>query len=197
MSFLAHHTPTRTTLRSSELGFVDRSRLLGEMWRSVSPGERQELLRTHALQRSAYESEVQRLTLQSAAAGVVATRDGSASGGGGDGGGDTDGNGGGGGGGNAASSNGSSSADTFAGRVALLARPKRPTSAYLFFTMEHRPLIRESRPELGFSDVARELGERWRALTHAQRMPYSIMYKQDKLRFETEERAWKVNLCLP
>jgi hypothetical protein len=39
--------------------------------------------------------------------------------------------------------------------------PKKPRSAYIFFSTEKRPIVKEEEPELTFGDLNRRLGEMW------------------------------------
>lgn len=133
------------------------SKILGKMWKDVGEAEKSELMALHAHQRAVYESEVQRLIqLQTKSFGSSLNKEEAA-------------------GGNATGRDGrgSTTAATtqLRGQPAIkkLARPKRPTSAYLFFTLHTRQAIRDSHPDLGFTDVARALGVKWKALTAEER----------------------------
>eukprot|EP00475_Leptophrys_vorax_P000194 TRINITY_DN1011_c0_g1_i1.p2 TRINITY_DN1011_c0_g1~~TRINITY_DN1011_c0_g1_i1.p2 ORF type:complete len:407 (-),score=82.37 TRINITY_DN1011_c0_g1_i1:1702-2922(-) len=81
--------------------------------------------------------------------------------------------------------------------------PKNPLSAYLFFVTEQRSQLAQqthsgNKPEEGsapgsspsFSEVAKELGQRWKSMTEEQRRPYTEMAKKDKERYEAEKLAF-------
>merc|ERR550532_1591056 len=61
---------------------------------------------------------------------------------------------------------------------------KRPKNAYMFFMAEKRADYAEDGMSVG--DVARQLGEAWRALSAKKREPYEKMASEDKKRFEEE-----------
>jgi len=43
--------------------------------------------------------------------------------------------------------------------------PKKPCSAFFWFSKEQRPLIKEKNPNATFGDMGKLIGEAWRALT--------------------------------
>ena len=137
-----------------DVSFAGMSKILGKMWKNVGEAEKRELMVLHARQRASYEAQVQRLiVLQTKSFGQSLnkeTADGKT--------GDSDPK-------NAATAlkRGQQPA------VKKLARPKRPTSAYLFFTLQTRQAIRDAHPDLGFTDVARALGVKWQKLTAEER----------------------------
>lgn len=47
--------------------------------------------------------------------------------------------------------------------------PKRPLSAFMFYSQKHRPLVKKENPEATFADVAKILGEQWKALDESQK----------------------------
>lgn len=179
--------------------FSEMSKILGKMWRNVDKAEKEELMARHHHQRKVYEAEVQRLTLlqTNSFAQSISQKDIKA---------------------------GTSSKK---GKLVLLQsshiqRPKRPTSAYLYFTLEGRQKIRDEHPELSFTDVARALGAKWKKMSLQQRavrtfchcflpeplpsfcsqvkcallhQPYVALYEADKQRFKEEEKEWKSKLC--
>eukprot|EP00287_Rhodomonas_sp_CCMP768_P021230 CAMPEP_0202814960 /NCGR_PEP_ID=MMETSP1389-20130828/5946_1 /ASSEMBLY_ACC=CAM_ASM_000865 /TAXON_ID=302021 /ORGANISM="Rhodomonas sp., Strain CCMP768" /LENGTH=215 /DNA_ID=CAMNT_0049486831 /DNA_START=71 /DNA_END=718 /DNA_ORIENTATION=+ len=50
--------------------------------------------------------------------------------------------------------------------------PKRPLTAYFRFSMEQRPILKKSNPELSNQDVLKKMGEMWRELSAAQKKPF-------------------------
>ena len=70
------------------------------------------------------------------------------------------------------------------------ARPKRPTSGYLYFCQDARPKIHKhlsknnKNPQLG--DVAKVLGKEWKALSDNKRKVYDEKSKKDKERYGEE-----------
>ncbi|KAK6501758.1 Non-histone chromosomal protein 6 [Arthrobotrys musiformis] len=69
--------------------------------------------------------------------------------------------------------------------------PKRGLSAYMFFANEQRENVRAENPGIAFGQVGKVLGERWKALTTAQRKPYEDKAKADKQRYEDEKIAYQ------
>lgn len=64
--------------------------------------------------------------------------------------------------------------------------PKRALSAFFFFCKSERPKIIEVSPNLKVSEVATELGRRWRSATTADKAMYEANAIQDKARYEQE-----------
>jgi hypothetical protein len=59
--------------------------------------------------------------------------------------------------------------------------PKRPQSAYFFFCGKARPALKKQQPELGFADLARELGRQWGEMDDSQKAPYTAQADADKV----------------
>lgn len=68
--------------------------------------------------------------------------------------------------------------------------PKRPLSAYMFFSQDHRERVKAENPEAGFGDVGRLLGAKWKEMSDAQKKPYNDMANRDKARAEAEKAAY-------
>jgi hypothetical protein len=64
--------------------------------------------------------------------------------------------------------------------------PKRPRSAYLFYSNEQRPIILQQKPELTPTEVMRALGVAWNAESAETKVLYTAMAEQDKLRYAAE-----------
>ncbi|KAL2046360.1 hypothetical protein N7G274_001807 [Stereocaulon virgatum] len=71
--------------------------------------------------------------------------------------------------------------------------PKRGMSAYMFFAQAQRDNVREENPGIGFGQVGKVLGERWKALNDKQRQPYEAKAKADKERYESEKASYNAN----
>ncbi|KAG8525989.1 Non-histone chromosomal protein 6 [Bacidia gigantensis] len=71
--------------------------------------------------------------------------------------------------------------------------PKRGLSAYMFFANENRDSVREENPGISFGQVGKVLGERWKALSDKQRVPYEDKAKADKARYENEKASYNVS----
>lgn len=185
--FLIFARKHRPRLRQEQpgLSFSDMSKLLGKLWRAASDEEKEEVAAVHALQRRRFENDVQRLMLLHSH--KMYTREGVEAGSGENRPGHPANNAttlGGGGGGGAGAITG----------VTALKRPKRPTTAYLYFTQHGREKLRKENPDLSFSDMGRGLGELWRSLSAEEKAPYYDMHKADRERYEKEEAEWKRTL---
>ena len=64
--------------------------------------------------------------------------------------------------------------------------PKKPLSAYLFFSMEERPKITEKDPNLKFVDITKMVAEKWKSLNEKDKAPYVTKANNDKERFKKD-----------
>lgn len=65
--------------------------------------------------------------------------------------------------------------------------PKKPKSAFLFFSSDRRPSLRQEQPDLSMLDVSRVLGEEWNHLTEEEKEPYLQMATKDRRRYDEEK----------
>ena len=69
--------------------------------------------------------------------------------------------------------------------------PKRPLSAYNLFFKEHRPkLHKEYNEELGFKELGKMIGARWRALSEEERKVYEDGAQADVIRYHKAVDAY-------
>jgi len=88
--------------------------------------------------------------------------------------------------------------------------PKRGLSAYMFFANDNRDKVREENPGISFGmlllisftcfspsqltpyagQVGKMLGDKWKALTEAERKPYDAKAAADKKRYEEEKAKY-------
>lgn len=68
--------------------------------------------------------------------------------------------------------------------------PKRALSAYMFFANENRDIVRAENPGITFGQVGRILGEKWKALTEEEKVPYETKAEADKKRYESEKELY-------
>lgn len=68
--------------------------------------------------------------------------------------------------------------------------PKNPLSAYLFFITEQRSLLAGKGDGSSFSQVAKDLGSRWKSMTTEEKAPYVEMARKDKERYMNEKKAF-------
>lgn len=69
--------------------------------------------------------------------------------------------------------------------------PKRPMSAYMYFSQEMRPKIKEELPDLNFAGLGKEVGLRWKTCEGDDRAPFDKKAAKDKARYQTEVAAEK------
>lgn len=68
--------------------------------------------------------------------------------------------------------------------------PKRALSAYMFFANENRDIVRAENPGIAFGQVGKLLGEKWKALTGDEKIPYESKAEADKKRYEKEKSEY-------
>jgi len=69
--------------------------------------------------------------------------------------------------------------------------PKRPLSAFFFFSKVKRSEVQQAHPEWRVGQVAQELGRQWKDLTEPEKRKYEEMVTRDKSRYEVEMRDYK------
>ncbi|KAI8144095.1 high mobility group box domain-containing protein [Fennellomyces sp. T-0311] len=67
--------------------------------------------------------------------------------------------------------------------------PKRGLSAYMFFSQEQRPKVKEDNPDANFGTIGKILGEKWKNMTDDEKAPYNAKADADKKRYEAEKAA--------
>ncbi|KAH6911927.1 high mobility group box domain-containing protein [Coprinopsis sp. MPI-PUGE-AT-0042] len=70
-------------------------------------------------------------------------------------------------------------------------KPKRPLSAYMYFSQDWRERIKTENPEAGFGEVGKLLGAKWKELDEEEKKPYVELANKDKQRAEDEKAAYK------
>lgn len=64
--------------------------------------------------------------------------------------------------------------------------PKGPLTPYMFFGKEMRKKLAGEFPGANFSELGKKLGERWRLIPAAEKAPYELKAKEDKVRYNAE-----------
>ncbi|KAI8912776.1 high mobility group box domain-containing protein, partial [Gorgonomyces haynaldii] len=64
--------------------------------------------------------------------------------------------------------------------------PKRPMTAFLYYSQDHRQAIIATNPGQPISEVAKLLGEKWKTATPQEKMRYEEMAARDKDRYNRE-----------
>lgn len=74
--------------------------------------------------------------------------------------------------------------------------PKRSLSAYMFFANENRDIVRAENPGISFGQVGKALGDKWKALSAEDKVPYENKAEADKKRYEKEKAEYAKKLQL-
>ena len=70
-------------------------------------------------------------------------------------------------------------------------KPKRATSAFMFFSQAIRPTVMKENPGASFGDIGRIIGQKWKELSEADKQPYLEKERRDKERYESDMSAAK------
>jgi hypothetical protein len=73
-------------------------------------------------------------------------------------------------------------------------RPKRPRTAYLYFSQEVVAGMRAERPSTSPTEILREAGRRWHALSAEEREPYNESHREDVERHRLEIEVWQAKM---
>ncbi len=68
--------------------------------------------------------------------------------------------------------------------------PKKARSAFLYFSSDRTPALKEEQPSLSPLDLSRVLGEEWERLTEAEKKPYIELSTNDRSRYEVERQRY-------
>lgn len=69
--------------------------------------------------------------------------------------------------------------------------PKRPMSAFLYFSQGRRSQIKAANPDLRNTQVSRILGEMWRNLSDDERRPHLEKEKEEREKYKVAMSEWK------
>uniref|UniRef100_A0A3Q4HGP4 High mobility group box 2a n=1 Tax=Neolamprologus brichardi TaxID=32507 RepID=A0A3Q4HGP4_NEOBR len=69
--------------------------------------------------------------------------------------------------------------------------PKKPPSAFLIFTSEHREKIKEDNPGISITDISKTCGEMWKKMSTTEKAPYEAKYAKLKEKYEMEVAAYR------
>uniref|UniRef100_A0A7S2UYP1 HMG box domain-containing protein n=1 Tax=Fibrocapsa japonica TaxID=94617 RepID=A0A7S2UYP1_9STRA len=68
--------------------------------------------------------------------------------------------------------------------------PKRAMSAFLHFSIEYRPKLKEQNPQLTHLQISKLLGDTWNALPQETKDPYVEKSRIDNQRYRAEIATW-------
>lgn len=69
--------------------------------------------------------------------------------------------------------------------------PKRPMSAFLYYSQEKRREIKESNPELRNTEISRLLGKMWREAPDEERAPHIEKEKEEREKYKVRIEKWR------
>lgn len=65
-----------------------------------------------------------------------------------------------------------------------VSRPKKPLSAYIYFSQEYREKLKEQHPEWCSNDIMKSVSTRWQQMEKSQKEPFVELAAQDKARYD-------------
>ena len=69
-------------------------------------------------------------------------------------------------------------------------KPKRAMVAFMYFSIDQRPVMQRQNPTLKIADISKMLGAQWRSMSAAQKAPYDKKAAADKKRYEKEMKSY-------
>ena len=69
--------------------------------------------------------------------------------------------------------------------------PKKPKSAYIFFSNNNRASVKEETGLTSLGDISKELGKRWKSMDAEEKKEYNDMENKDKDRYYNEMKKYK------
>lgn len=67
--------------------------------------------------------------------------------------------------------------------------PKRPKSAFLYFSSERRLTLKQEKPSMTTSESGNIISAEWKTLTDEQKQRYNEMANKDRDRYNAERAA--------
>jgi hypothetical protein len=65
--------------------------------------------------------------------------------------------------------------------------PKRPPSAYVLYSVEKRPEIKEANPSLKLGEISKMIGASWQGLSTAEKKPYEERAAKQKAAYQANK----------
>ncbi|KAF2598112.1 hypothetical protein F2Q68_00011775 [Brassica cretica] len=69
--------------------------------------------------------------------------------------------------------------------------PKKAMSGFMYFSQMERDNIKKSNPGIGFGDIGKVLGDKWRQMSAEEKEPYEAKAQVDKKRYKDEISDYK------
>ncbi len=67
-------------------------------------------------------------------------------------------------------------------------KPKKPLSAYIYFSQEHREVLKRRHPHWSSTEVMKRVSVAWAHMRKEEKARYVLMANEDKRRYEREVR---------
>lgn len=71
--------------------------------------------------------------------------------------------------------------------------PKRPLTAYTYYSVEQFQIVKKEYPKLAFGEIAKHIDIKWAAMSEKEKTKYKKMEKCDKTRYEAELALYKTS----
>lgn len=69
-------------------------------------------------------------------------------------------------------------------------KPKRPMSAYILFTNEHRDSMRRKYPDEKMTDITKRLADKWNNMSDSEKEKYVAQASREKSRYQSAKRVY-------
>eukprot|EP01129_Flabellula_baltica_P001014 TRINITY_DN10935_c0_g1_i1.p1 TRINITY_DN10935_c0_g1~~TRINITY_DN10935_c0_g1_i1.p1 ORF type:complete len:116 (+),score=41.33 TRINITY_DN10935_c0_g1_i1:186-533(+) len=69
--------------------------------------------------------------------------------------------------------------------------PKRPRSAWIYYSVNERPKLKEKYPDLKMTEITKKLSSKWKEMTDDDKEPWNEKAAEDKERYATEKAEWE------
>jgi len=69
--------------------------------------------------------------------------------------------------------------------------PKRPTSAWIYYSVKKRDELKKKNPGLSFGQLTKAASKEWKKLSAAKKEKYNDLAAADKKRYEKEKKAYE------
>jgi hypothetical protein len=65
-----------------------------------------------------------------------------------------------------------------------VARPKKPLSAYIYFSQEFREKLKSEHTDLSSNDIMKQVSTKWAHMDKDEKNPYNEIAAEDKARYD-------------
>lgn len=68
--------------------------------------------------------------------------------------------------------------------------PKKPTSAYIYFCNDKRPVVKKQNPDMKVTEIVSKLGKEWKSISKKESAAYHTKAEKDKQRYMKEMESY-------